>query len=77
MGGGPTITEEKLRAELVSSLGDKVGIVGCSGVKTVGSPRRQLVLGLVVEAEEARRRGRLAEMVLLPPYIRKAVVSSR
>ena len=65
--GGPTRTVDKLKSVLLETLGG--GIV-VAIVFTVGSFRCQLL------DEAANCRGRPEEIVLFPPFMRKAMASS-
>ena len=77
-GGGPTMTEDKLKPVLVSL--EVTEGMSWSGVGTVGSPPCQLLVGLEAAALALRalamRRGRPDEIVLFPPCMLKAVAVS-
>ena len=67
--GGPTNTLDKLSAETLETFTGKLVLLVARIVLRVGSPRRQLLA-------VGSWRGRPEEIVLLPPFMRKAVASS-
>ena len=77
VGGGPTrdteLEDRQIFESLRVTLGKLSAVSTVGNVVVVGSPRRQLADG---GAAVASWRGRLEEMVLLPPFILKAVASS-